>query len=526
MPNGGQHFERVGACPHCDSYRIRTRRRKHENQVWRCRSCNKTFATPRVVEVTIYPNTGTRGLVFAGSIKGMERRKRSVRRRPKTSIPKVLAVLAIVAVLGFAGWAFIALGPGSTERKIAQSDRPAEIPAATPTATPFSYRQLVSESAIVLATPTPEPPIVFPSDLPPAERYLDEKEYMLAKINYERRKAGVKPVTLGDNIAAQLHAESALDNCFASHWGIDGLKPYMRYSLAGGYQSNAENGHGSDYCISSKDRYTPITNIQHEIDDAMEGWMDSPGHRRNLLDPAHRKVNIGLAWNRYDFKAYQHFEGDYIEFDSTPTLEHGVLTLSGSMKNTVSFEHRDDLDVQVYFDRAPHPLTPGQVARTYCYGSGMLVADLRPPLSDGSYYSENTYKDDESYRSCPDPYDIPPDAPAPTSLDEAHEVWQEAYDASQAKQVSDSTVHLITAREWIALGETFFVEADLSKVIDEHRHGVYSVVIWGKLDGADTVIAEFSLFHDVVPPMGYTSEGANGKQRTLTRYGGVFGMPH
>ena len=76
---------------------------------------------------------------------------------------------------------------------------------------------------------------------------------MLEKINFERTKAGVPIVELGDNVAAQLHAESALENCYASHWGIDGLKPYMRYSLAGGYQSNAENGHGSDYCITSSD---------------------------------------------------------------------------------------------------------------------------------------------------------------------------------------------------------------------------------------------------------------------------------
>ena len=67
---------------------------------------------------------------------------------------------------------------------------------------------------------------------------------MLELINIAREDAGVPPVALGDNDAAQLHAESALANCFGSHWGIDGLKPYMRYSLAGGYQSNGENGLG------------------------------------------------------------------------------------------------------------------------------------------------------------------------------------------------------------------------------------------------------------------------------------------
>ena len=80
---------------------------------------------------------------------------------------------------------------------------------------------------------------------------------MLELINAERARAGLNPVILGDNIAAQLHAEAALENCFSSHWGVDGLKPYMRYSLAGGYQSNGENGSGLDYCIKASDGTNP-----------------------------------------------------------------------------------------------------------------------------------------------------------------------------------------------------------------------------------------------------------------------------
>ena len=37
---------------------------------------------------------------------------------------------------------------------------------------------------------------------------------MLELINAERKKAGVGDVTLSDNIAAQLHVEAALANCF------------------------------------------------------------------------------------------------------------------------------------------------------------------------------------------------------------------------------------------------------------------------------------------------------------------------
>ena len=146
---------------------------------------------------------------------------------------------------------------------------------------------------------------------------------MLALIDSERRKAGVNPVVLGINNAAQLHAESSLSDCVSSHWGTDGLKPYMRYSLAGGYQSNGENGHGSDYCIRASDRYRPISSIQAEIREAMAGWMESPGHRRNILDPSHMKVNLGIAWDRYNVKMFQHFEGDYVEYQQLPEIDGG-----------------------------------------------------------------------------------------------------------------------------------------------------------------------------------------------------------
>ena len=81
---------------------------------------------------------------------------------------------------------------------------------------------------------------------------------MLALINAERRIAGLAPVVLGDNDAAQLHAEASLEGCFGSHWSLDGLKPYMRYSLADGYQSNGENGPGGNYCIIASDGYRSI----------------------------------------------------------------------------------------------------------------------------------------------------------------------------------------------------------------------------------------------------------------------------
>ena len=327
---------------------------------------------------------------------------------------------------------------------------------------------------------------------------------MLELINAERTGTGLGPVTLGDNVAAQLHADASLENCFASHWGLDGLKPYIRYSLAGGYQSNGENGSGSDYCIKSSDGYRRIGSIEQEIREVMEGWMNSPGHRRNVLDRWHKKVNIGLAWDSYNFKAFQHFEGDYVEYVQLPAIEDGVLTISGTTKNGVVFGGNEDLGVQVYYDPPPHRLTRGQVSRTYCYNNGLEIAALRPRLTGGWFYPEDEFT--ATHEACPDPYDVPADAHAPRSLDEAHEIWQAAYDASQASREQSITVPWITAVEWIAGGEYFFVNADLRDVVAEHGPGVYSVVVWDNIGGEDVVISEYSMFHDVTPPDTYGSK--------------------
>ena len=48
MPNGGEHYERLGACPLCGSLRIRIRRQRHRRLLWRCRRCNGVFRTPKV----------------------------------------------------------------------------------------------------------------------------------------------------------------------------------------------------------------------------------------------------------------------------------------------------------------------------------------------------------------------------------------------------------------------------------------------------------------------------------------------
>ena len=104
---------------------------------------------------------------------------------------------------------------------------------------------------------------------------------------------------------------------------------------------------------------------------------------------------------------------------------------------------------------------------------------------------------------CPDPYDVSPNARAARSHNEAHSIWLAAYRESLARQPRTITVPWITAQTWADNGKEFSVKADLSDVLAKHGDGVYSLVIWGGINGEDAVISEFSIFHGVTPPDTY-----------------------
>ena len=264
------------------------------------------------------------------------RRRYRGSRRPVSGLRRFASAAIVILIIAAGVAAFLMLRDNSSS--------PETVDLSTPAATSSPNLFITPGSTSTLASPIPT------LDPNPQLRHLEKKAYMLELINEERVRAGLDHVAMAENVAAQLHAESSLEDCTSSHWGGDGLKPNMRYSLAGGYQANGENGHGLDYCITSADGYQAIANIKHEIDEAMNGWMQSAGHRDNILDPWHRKVNIGLAWDNYNFVAFQHFEGDYIEYERLPTLTGNNLTFVARVKNGVTLSDEWDLAVQIYYD--------------------------------------------------------------------------------------------------------------------------------------------------------------------------------
>ncbi len=344
----------------------------------------------------------------------------------------------------------------------------------------------------------------------PHLRFGDEKRFMLGLINAERRKAGVPEVSLGDNNAAQIQVENAIRDCVSGHWGTDGLGPPMRYSLAGGYQSNAENASGHNYCLSreEKPRYRAIQSVQEAIRRTMSGYMNSPGHRDSILFPWHRKVNLGLSWDTHQMWNVQHFEGDYVDCSVPPTIQGTTLSMTCTTNEVLPAMR---LAQMVVYDSPPHTLTRGQIARSYSYGYGRPVAYLRQEARPGYRYLTNEAS--ETFRSGCTPYDFDPALPPPSSPDDDSRIHEE----SKLCVLSEETVTVpwVDGEETIS-GSSITLSHDLSQVIGEHGNGVYTLVVWGCsvpdsignpcADDNAMVIIEEAIFYGIDPPDTYSPD--------------------
>ena len=389
------------------------------------------------------------------------------------------------------------------------SGTPTLVPALTPepTSTP-EWRPTPAATPVPTRTPrstsTPRPtstPKPTPTPAPVYEETLaSAKQLMLELINAARADAGSPPVVLGNNRAAQVHADNTLASCFSGHWGMDGTKPNMRYALAGGYQANAENVAGLDVCIRAGQGYAANRSVEYEVREAMRGFMGSSGHRRTIVDPAYQKVNIGLAWDRFNFQVVQQFEGDYVEYSRAPAIEGDRIAFEGRVKNGAVFGQGQWVHVQIAYHPPLYALTRGQVVRTYCASSDRPVAYLRKPLTGNRYYPNDTLS--TTYPTCVDPRGVPPDAPAPQSYPEARALARETRAKSPVVQVSAS-MDAITASRWKVSEDNFFITADIEDVLDEHGPGIYTVILFGILDGDPEVISEYPIFHGVPRPPGY-----------------------
>ncbi|MFL1905341.1 CAP domain-containing protein [Streptomyces tauricus] len=105
---------------------------------------------------------------------------------------------------------------------------------------------------------------------------------VLALTNAERRAADLPPLAEDPPLtrAAQAHSADMVARAFYSHTSPDGSEPWHRAAAAG----SARRTIGENIACG-----------QRSAAEVVQGWMDSPGHRANILKPAFTHLGVGFA---------------------------------------------------------------------------------------------------------------------------------------------------------------------------------------------------------------------------------------
>ncbi|MDF9808816.1 RNA polymerase sigma factor (sigma-70 family) [Streptomyces sp. HB372] len=244
------------------------------------------------------PGPGSHG---AGAGRAERRRVQARRRRRNSAVAAVVAV----AALGTGGAAVHLYTDGDDrDASTVTADAPAprsELPtsaaptsspspsasaSASPSASPSPSPSRTRKAKPKKSTPPPPSPTTAapapkpepPAPAPPAPSGTAGQ--VTALVNTERAKEGCGPVTVNDqlNTAAQRHSADMEAKDYFSHTSQDGRDPGDRITAAG-YQWST---YGENI---AKGQRTPA--------DVMRSWMDSPGHRANILNCSFKEIGVG-----------------------------------------------------------------------------------------------------------------------------------------------------------------------------------------------------------------------------------------
>ncbi|KAG7385998.1 hypothetical protein PHYPSEUDO_000853 [Phytophthora pseudosyringae] len=115
---------------------------------------------------------------------------------------------------------------------------------------------------------------------------------LLAAVNKERAAQGLSSLCMSSKLqsSAQKHSNDMASNNFMSHTGSDGSSMAQRITAAGFvWTAIAEN----------------VAAGQKDVATVMNSWMNSPGHRKNILSSSYKSFGCGYAYSSKS--TYKHY---------------------------------------------------------------------------------------------------------------------------------------------------------------------------------------------------------------------------
>ncbi|MGW4564430.1 sigma-70 family RNA polymerase sigma factor [Streptomyces sp. NPDC004561] len=247
------------------------------------------------------PGTGRRA-----ASRGESRRRRRLRRRA------VGGAVVAACVAGGGLWYFgtdSGTGGGASAAPTAAAavdlSAPSTVPSpsASKSPSPSASPSKKAKKAKPARTPSPakKAPTTRPAPVPAvtpqsAPAPAGTVEQVVALVNKERATAGCGPLTENPQLekAAQGHSDDMAARHFFDHTNPDGADPGQRITAAGyRWSTYGEN----------------IAQGQQTADSVMQSWMNSPGHRANILNCSSKDIGVGVhkgtggPWWTQDFGA-------------------------------------------------------------------------------------------------------------------------------------------------------------------------------------------------------------------------------
>lgn len=178
----------------------------------------------------------------------------------------------------------------TTAPTAAPAAKPTTAPTAKPTAAPTAKPTVKPTAAPTVkptAAPTVKPtaaPTVKPTTAPAASSLSAMEDEVLRLVNEERAKVGAAPLKRASDLdaLARAHSQDMINRHFFDHNNPDGQSPFDRMRAAGiSYRAAAEN----------------IAYGQRNAQAVMDAWMNSSGHRKNILNATYTEIGIGAVKN-------------------------------------------------------------------------------------------------------------------------------------------------------------------------------------------------------------------------------------
>src|SRR5687768_722563 len=253
-------------------------------------------------------------------------------------------------------------------------------------------RTFLKTTSITLGTVLWNHVLPSPNQTTDFERFAELRANLLHMVNEERAIERVPPLAM-DEMATRVatkHATEMATGEFASHWGRDGLKPYHRYSFAGGTDATQENVSAADNTWSMKvGDLKQDTSYLH-----VRLYQEKPpndGHRKTILAPQHTHVGFGIAVEKLRLRLVELFVARYVEVKDVPRLAKPKSSVPFAGK-LLKREHSLNY-IEVFYEPLPNAPELSWLNQPRSYQLPDHSKVLRPRVMPPYMYSDRTRGD-------------------------------------------------------------------------------------------------------------------------------------